>query len=116
MVEDDREIAEMYRLGLEAAGWRVAIESTGDRGLAAAVEEPPAVVLLDIMLPGMGGLEVLRRLRCEARTSDCPVVVLSNSAGLTEQVEEASRLGVIDWMVKSRTTPRELATRLAQFR
>lgn len=116
LVEDDREIAEMYRVGLEAAGWRVEIQPSGDRGLAAAAAEPPAVVLLDVMLPGMSGLEVLRRLRSDPETEGCPVVVLSNSAGLPVQVEEASRLGVIDWMVKSTTTPRELAARLDAFR
>ena len=116
MVEDDREIAEMYRLGLEAAGWRVEIAPSGDSGLQSARQAPPAVVLLDVMLPGMSGIEVLRRLRGDAETSDCPVVVLSNSAGLPVQVEEAAGLGVVDWMVKSKTTPRELAARLASFR
>jgi DNA-binding response OmpR family regulator len=115
LVEDDETIASMYRLGLEAAGWHVQVETRGDRGLEAAFSEPPTVVLLDIMLPGLNGLDVLRGLRSRPETNTCPVVVLSNSAGLPQAVEEASRLGVLDWMVKSKTTPAELAARLAPF-
>lgn len=116
LIEDDEAIALMYRMALEAAGWSVRVEPDGERGLAAALEEPPSIVLLDIMLPGLDGLEVLRRLRTAPATRSCGVVVLSNSAGLPHSVDEASGLGILDWMVKSRTTPRELVARLRGFR
>jgi CheY-like chemotaxis protein len=66
------------------------------------------------MLPGIDGVEVLRRLRATPETRDLVVVVLSNSAALPDSAEEARRLGIVDWLVKSRVSPTELMQRLAE--
>lgn len=116
MVEDDRVIASMYEIALRAAGWDVLVAADGLTGVEAAIADPPAVVLLDIMLPRLNGIEVLERLRAHPATCHVTVVVLSNSAGLPSSLEAAAALSAVDWMVKSRTTPRELAARLAAFR
>lgn len=115
MVEDDPTIAEMYSLRLSVAGWEVRLVENGEAAQAAARELRPELVILDIMLPGIDGVEVLRRLRADPDTRGLNVVVLSNSAGLADADTEARRLGILDWLVKSRVSPSQLATRLAEL-
>jgi len=111
-IEDDRFISDMYRLGLEAGGWRVDVAHDGESGLGQALLDPPALILLDLLLPRMDGFEVLRRLRSNASTIDVPVLVVSNASGLGGREEEARRLGIVDWMVKANTTPATLVRRV----
>lgn len=115
MVEDDQTIADMYSLRLTAEGWEVRIVGTGEAAPAAARELRPDLVVLDIMLPGIGGIEALRQIRAQSDTADLAVVVLSNSAGLAEDDAEARRLGVLDWLVKSRVSPTELVTKVEEL-
>ena len=112
MVEDDATIASMYRIRLHAAGYEVEIAPSGENGVESALEAPPDVVLLDIMLPGIDGIEVLRRLRADERTRAMRVIIVSNSAGLPSAADEAHRLGIEAWLVKSRTSPTQLVRRL----
>jgi two-component system, OmpR family, response regulator MprA len=114
-IEDDRFIADMYRLGLEVGGWEVDVAHDGEEGLRRALEDPPALVLLDMLLPRMDGFEVLRRLRENAVTRDVPVLVVSNASGLGGREEEAHSLGIVDWMVKANTTPAALANRVRRI-
>jgi DNA-binding response OmpR family regulator len=114
-IEDDRFISDMYRLGLEAGGWSVDIAHDGESGLSQALADPPALILLDILLPRMDGIEVLRRLRSNASTSDVPVLVVSNASGLGGRDEEARKLGIVDWMVKANTTPARLVSRVGRI-
>jgi len=111
-IEDDRFIADMYRLGLEAGGWPVDVAHDGESGVSQAFADPPALILLDLLLPRMDGVEVLRRLRSNASTQDIPVLVVSNASGLGGREEEARNLGIVDWMVKANTTPATLMRRV----
>ena len=114
-IEDDGFIADMYRLGLEAGGWDVDIASDGAEGLRRALEDPPALILLDLLLPRMDGMEVLHHLREDPATRDIPVLIVSNASGLGGHDEEARRLGIEDWMVKANTTPAALAKRVGRI-
>ncbi len=114
-IEDDRFIADMYRLGLEAGGWAVDVAHDGESGLSQALADPPALILLDLLLPRMDGFEVLRRLRSNASTQDIPVLVVSNASGLGGREEEARKMGIVDWMVKANTTPATLASRVGRI-
>jgi CheY-like chemotaxis protein len=110
-VEDDPEFVEMYRVSLELQGYAVEVANDGRAGLQAIRERAPDLVVLDMRMPGMTGLDVLRELRAEPATADLPVVVLTNydEPGM---VQEAYRLGALQWMVKVDTTPRTLAERM----
>jgi DNA-binding response OmpR family regulator len=112
MIEDDETIASMYRIRLEAEDWEVHVARTGEVGIKLATSLRPDAVILDVMLPGIDGIEVLRRLRASEASRDLRVVVLSNSAGLPESADEARRLGIVEWLVKSRVSPSELVERL----
>jgi CheY-like chemotaxis protein len=114
-IEDDRFIADMYRFGLEAGGWPVDVAHDGETGLRQALADPPALILLDLLLPRMDGIEVLRRLRSDESTHDIPVLVVSNASGLGGRDEEARKLGIVDWMVKANTTPATLVSRVGRI-
>lgn len=102
-------------MGLESGGWDVDVAFNGEEGLRLALEDPPALILLDLLLPRMDGIEVLRRLRQDPKTRHVPVLVVSNASGLGGRDEEARRLGVEDWMVKANTTPAALAKRVGRI-
>jgi CheY-like chemotaxis protein len=114
MIEDDAVIASMYQMRLEAEGWQVHVAYSGEDGVEQATRILPDAIVLDIMLPGIDGVEVLRRLRGEPATRDLVVVVLSNSAALPDSAEQARRLGIADWLVKSRVSPTQLMQRLGE--
>ncbi len=112
LIEDDAVIAAMYRLKLENLGWQVEVAYDGESGLSSALAEAPALILLDIGLPKLDGLGVLRALRASEATRDVPVLVVSNSVGLPRRELEARKLGIEDWLVKAKTTPAGLAERV----
>ena len=78
IIEDDADIAESVRYNLESAGFRTAVAATGESGLSLALdpEHPPAVIVLDLMLPGLSGIEICRRLRRENQTRRTPIIIM----------------------------------------
>lgn len=77
LAEDEPHIVESLTFLLERAGFEVAALSDGRAALTAALAEPPDVMILDVMLPGLDGFEVLRRLRADARGEKVPVIMLT---------------------------------------
>ena len=112
MIEDDHFIAEMYAFRLRLDGWQVDIAATGEEGLEVALKCAPDLFLLDVLLPGIDGVEVLRRLRADERTRDVPALVLSNSPGVADKMEAAKQLGIIGWLTKAVATPDDLVAYL----
>jgi CheY-like chemotaxis protein len=108
LIEDDAEFAEMYRLRLEADEYVVEWARDGSEGLALAHTWNPDLIFLDIRMPKMDGLELLRQLRAEQATRELPVVVLSNY-GDDMLRREGQRLGILDWRTKVDTTPRGMS-------
>jgi DNA-binding response OmpR family regulator len=107
VVDDEPKIAEICQDYLKAAGYEVVTAMTGPEGLAAARREKPDLVVLDLMLPEMDGLDVCRALR---RESDVPIIML------TARVEETDKLigleiGADDYITKP-FSPRELVARV----
>jgi len=107
VVEDDRDAADVVRAYLERDGFEVTVERNGVTGLAEATTRPPALIVLDWMLPGQSGAEFLRQLRRQQRT---PVIML------TARGEESDRivgleLGADDYVTKP-FSPRELVARI----
>lgn len=77
LAEDDRDIRAVARLALKRAGFEVVAVSSGEEVITHACQSPPDVVVLDWLLPGMDGLEVMAALRADARTAGIPVMFLS---------------------------------------
>jgi len=110
-IEDDPDIAEMYRLKLELDGYAVHLAHDGEAGVARARELVPDLIFLDIRLPKLDGFGVLEFLRADERTRDIPVVILSNY-GERELVERGLKLGALEYLVKSETSPAALSGRV----
>ena len=108
LVEDDPSVLEMYRLKLELDGYRVNTAADGEEGLKKAGALAPDIIFLDIRLPRMDGLEVLRRLRAEAKTRNIPVIILSNYDA-EDLVARGLHLGAHEYLIKARTTPTSLS-------
>jgi DNA-binding response OmpR family regulator len=92
IIEDDPDIAESVRYNLDAAGFQSTIASTGEQGLQLALEaqNSPGLIILDLMLPGMSGMELCRRLRRENQTRKTPIIML------TAKTSEADRVAGLD--------------------
>jgi len=115
LLDDDSDIAEMYRLGLQAAGFRVSLFAEPAAFVAAIAKEVPDIAVLDWRLPGESGVEILQALRQDPRTSQLPVFFLSNFLGdQNGAIDRAFELGALAWLRKSLTTPDALAQRLKQ--
>jgi len=109
VVEDEKRLAEGLRRGLEAEGFAVDVASTGTDGLWLATENDYAVILLDIMLPGISGYRVCERLRADQNWT--PVLMLTAKDGEWDQVE-ALDTGADDYLTK----PFSFAILLARIR
>ncbi len=72
----------MYRMKLEGEGFIVEVANDGESGARMAIANPPDLILLDVLLPRLDGIEVLRLLRAERLTRTVPVLILSNAVGL----------------------------------
>jgi two-component system alkaline phosphatase synthesis response regulator PhoP len=110
VVDDEPGIAQIARDYLERAGFRVVLAGTGDDALRLARSEMPALIVLDLMLPGIDGLDVTRALRQDAATRAIPIIML------TARVDEMDRLvgleiGADDYITKP-FSPRELVARV----
>jgi len=114
-IEDDRLIADMYRMKLEGDGFIVEVAQDGESGARMAMANPPDLILLDVLLPRLDGIEVLRLLRAERTTRHVPVLILSNAVGLGGREEEARSLGIVDWVIKANVTPSGLVTRVSRI-
>jgi two-component system, OmpR family, response regulator len=107
LVEDDVDVVRVVRAYLEREGFAVQVESDGESGLRRALADPPALVLLDWMLPRLSGLDVLRRLR---QTQATPVILLTARNDELDRVI-GLELGADDYVVKP-FSPRELVARV----
>jgi DNA-binding response OmpR family regulator len=112
IVEDDPDIAESLRYNLERDGLTALVTESGEKGLTAALDarNPPALVILDLMLPGMSGTELCRRLRREPATRRIPIIMLTAKASESDRLTGFD-LGADDYITKPFSV-RELMARV----
>ena len=110
VIEDEKEIRDLLRYNLERAGFRVAAFADGEEGLEQIFASRPDAVVLDLMLPGRNGLEVLREVRGEPATADVPVLVLTARGAEMDKLLGFEH-GADDYLTKP-FSPRELVARL----
>ncbi|RLJ60070.1 response regulator receiver domain-containing protein [Litoreibacter meonggei] len=99
LVEDEPNIIEAISFLLERDGWTVRIHSQGGDAVEAVARVAPDVVVLDVMLPGRSGFDILRDLRSEATTKELPILMLT-ARGQTKDRELAESYGVSHFMTK----------------
>ena len=110
VIEDEKEIRELIRYNLERAGFRVQMISDGEEAIRQVFAARPDLVVLDLMLPGRSGLEVLREIRDEPSTRDLPVLVLTARSAEMDKLLGFEH-GADDYLTKP-FSPRELIARL----
>jgi DNA-binding response OmpR family regulator len=107
IIEDDPIVGNIYVRKFQAENFQVELALDGELGLAATLKSKPDVVILDLMLPKLSGVDVLKRIRAEPTTRDIPVIVLSN-AYMSSLVQDAWKAGANYCMIKANCTPRQL--------
>jgi two-component system phosphate regulon response regulator PhoB len=110
VIEDDPDIRELLSFSLAKEGWSVIMAVDGEEGLAALPSANPDCVVLDIMLPGMDGLEVLRALKVDPSRKRLPVI-MTTAKGEESDVVAGLELGAEDYVVKP-YSPKVLAARI----
>ena len=110
VIEDEKEIRDLVRYNLERAGYRVATAADGEAGLQQLFAARPDALVLDLMLPGASGLEILRELRGEPTTNDLPVLVLTARSAEMDKLLGFEH-GADDYLTKP-FSPRELVARV----
>jgi len=114
LVEDDRFLRRACEVSLRQRGFTVVTAADGEEALRLARTEAPDLVLLDLLLPKLTGLEVLRTLKAEDATRAIPVLVLSNSSR-EEDVQRVLKLGAVGYLVKANLSLQELGERVTQL-
>jgi two-component system phosphate regulon response regulator PhoB len=110
LIDDERDLIELVRYNVEREGFDVIATHDGREGLEIARRHRPDLILLDVMMPGMDGLEVCRALRRDAATERTPVIMLTARASESDRVV-GLELGADDYLTKP-FSPRELVARV----
>ena len=114
VIEDDRFISDVYIAKLLKEGFETILVGDGEAALKKAVEEKPDLVLLDIFMPKIGGIDVLRVLKEKDETRNIPVIMLTNATE-EEYVGSAMRMGAKDYLIKSNFTPEEIVQKVLKY-
>jgi two-component system phosphate regulon response regulator PhoB len=110
IIEDEEDVQELIRYNLEKNGYLTEVAATGPAGLTKAGTVLPDLILLDLMLPGVDGLEVCRSLKKEAKTSNIPVIMVT-AKGTEADVVAGLEIGAADYIIKP-FSPRVLLARI----
>jgi len=113
IIEDDKFLRELITRKLSSENFEIIGAIDGESGLKMLQEQKADLVLLDLILPGMGGFEVLAKIRQDPQIANVPVIILSN-LGQREDVEKGLKLGAVDYLVKAHFTPNEIIEKVKQ--
>lgn len=113
IIEDEEVLLEVLKSKLKKEGYEVSIAKDGEEGIKKFRAEKPDLVLLDIIMPKMGGFEVMREVTNDSALKDTPIIVISNS-GQPVEIEEATKLGARDYLIKAEFSPEEVLEKIRQ--
>lgn len=114
IIEDDPLITKVYSTRLTSDGHQVFIAKDGKEGLELVRKEIPDVIVLDIMMPKVSGLEVLEELKKSPATAKIPVIVYTNLAR-EDEIKEAKRLGATEFIAKVSLTPQQVVAKIESY-
>jgi len=113
IVEDDKFLRELISKKLIGQGFKIDEAIDGEEALKKLQELKPNLVLLDLILPGLDGFDVLQRMKDNPSTASIPVLILSN-LGQKDEIEKGLKLGAVDFLVKAHFTPEEIVQKIKQ--
>ena len=111
IVEDDVFIRDIYQVKFSQEGFEVLSAEDGIKALDILKEKVPDIILLDILMPYMNGLEVLKKIKSNEALKNIPVIMLSNISE-KDKVDEITEYGVTDYLIKSHFTPSEVVQKV----
>ena len=111
IIEDDSVISQMYRMKFEADGFDVQLANNGKLGVSLVESFGPDMILLDLQMPEMNGVDALKIIRKNTWGKNIPVIVLTNM-GEEESPKELRALGIDSYIVKANLTPRQVVQRV----
>ena len=114
LIEDDKDQILLYQTKFELSGYDFVAAENGTKGLEMAEKEKPDIILIDLLMAGMGGIEVLEHLKNNTKTKDIPAVIVTN-LDKQELAKKAMELGAVDFIVKSSVPLREMMSRIESF-
>jgi DNA-binding response OmpR family regulator len=114
IIEDDISMLNMYQKLFNYEGFTTIISEDGEKGVKAAVEQNPDVVLLDIMMPKKSGFQVLEDLKKDEKTKNIPVILLTNLSS-ESVITEAFSLGAVGYLVKSQTPNDQIVAEVKKY-
>lgn len=114
IIEDDNFLSDLYKIQFEKSGYKVVQSYDGLDGLSKISLENPSVVVLDLIMPELTGLEVLERLKKDSKFSDLPIVVLSNLRD-EEKIKKALTLGAVGYIIKPTLTPKQVVDEVSKY-
>jgi CheY-like chemotaxis protein len=114
LIEDDKFLRKACEVSLKKRGLTVITAMDGEEGLRQARSNNPDLILLDMLMPKLSGMETLEALKKDERTRGIPVVILSNSS-VDTRVQRAKELGAVGYLVKASLSLQELGDRVFSF-
>lgn len=113
IIEDDPVISQMYRMKFEADGFDVQLANNGKIGIELVKKFLPDIILLDLQMPEMGGVEALGVIRKNTWGKDIPTIILTN-LGQEEAPKELNSMNIHSYIVKAELTPRQVVERVKE--
>jgi DNA-binding response OmpR family regulator len=114
LVEDDTFVSDIYQTRLEQDGYKLIMAGNGLEAMKKMEEGIPDLILLDIVMPYMDGIEVLKKLKAEEKWKKIPVIILTNLSQ-KEEVDEGLEIGADDYLIKSHFTPSEVVEKVKKL-
>jgi two-component system response regulator CpxR len=114
IVEDDPLMSRMYQKIFKFEGFEVDLAHDGEEGLDKVRKNKPTLVLLDIMMPKMNGLEVLEKMKMDPEIKTIPVIMLTNLAG-NQDAESALSKGAVKYIIKSENDPKQVVNMVKEI-
>jgi len=111
IIEDDKFLRELISQKLIAKGYEIIEAENGEKGIKMTEKEKPDLILLDLILPGIDGFEVLEKIKNDLKLSQIPVVILSN-LGQKDDIERGLKMGAVDYLIKAHFTPGEIVEKI----
>jgi twitching motility two-component system response regulator PilH len=113
IVDDHTDTTHPLRLLLKRHGYDAEAVSSGDEALRRMRADRPQLVMLDVMMPGMSGMQVLRSIKADPELRDIPVIMYSAGINISDK-EEARKLGAREWLTKGQVKWKDLVSRIEQ--
>jgi len=113
IIEDEKLMLDLLQRKLTKEGYEISVARDGEEGIRVIKEVKPNLILLDIIMPKMGGFEVMEEMNKDKELKKIPVIVISNS-GQPVELDRAQNLGAKDWMIKTEFDPQEVIDKVVK--